>query len=250
MIPRTGTLLKSPVLDTVGVFGRSIEDIALLADTLAGHDENDAGSPTQPPPRLTALAGEDPPLDPTLAFVSQAGWATADDETRQGFDELTDLLGERCDPLDLPDTFQEAPAIHRTLLLAGLAGHGGRHCAGLRDTGVLADFEAGQAIPAVRYLAALDWREVLHAAHERLFDRYDAILTPAAAGEAKPGETETASSAFCTPWTLLGVPAVSLPLMEGPDGMPVGVQLVGRRGYDGRLLRTARWLVRLLTEDG
>ena len=43
-------------------------------------------------------------------------------------------------------------------------------------------------------------------------------------------------------WTFCGVPAVALPLMQGPRGLPVGVQLVGRRGEDGRLLRTARWL--------
>jgi Asp-tRNA(Asn)/Glu-tRNA(Gln) amidotransferase A subunit family amidase len=44
-------------------------------------------------------------------------------------------------------------------------------------------------------------------------------------------------------WTLLGMPALSLPLLQGENGLPLGVQLVGRRNYDARLLRTARWLV-------
>jgi Asp-tRNA(Asn)/Glu-tRNA(Gln) amidotransferase A subunit family amidase len=57
------------------------------------------------------------------------------------------------------------------------------------------------------------------------------------------GLDATGLPVFNTLWTLLGLPAVTLPLMQGPNGMPLGVQLVGRRGLDGRLLRTARWLM-------
>ena len=102
--------------------------------------------------------------------------------------------------------------------------------------------EEGRGIAAVDYLAARDWRAVLNVGLERIFERYDAIITPAAAGEAPVGEA-TGDPAFCRLWTLCGTPAVSLPLMTGPAGMPLGVQLVGRRGRDGRLLRTARWLI-------
>jgi Asp-tRNA(Asn)/Glu-tRNA(Gln) amidotransferase A subunit family amidase len=49
--------------------------------------------------------------------------------------------------------------------------------------------------------------------------------------------------AFCVPWTLLGMPAVTLPVMQGANGLPLGVQVVGRRNFDARLMRTARWLV-------
>ncbi len=73
--------------------------------------------------------------------------------------------------------------------------------------------------------------------------RYDAILTPAAAGTAPKGLGATGDPSFCTLWTLLGMPAISLPLMQGENGLPLGVQLVGRKGFDARLMRTARWLV-------
>ena len=76
-----------------------------------------------------------------------------------------------------------------------------------------------------------------------IFDEYDAILTPAAPGEAPKGLGATGNPVFCTIWTYLGLPAITLPLLRGPAGLPVGVQLVGRRGNDARLLRTARWLV-------
>ncbi|MEK6716122.1 MAG: amidase family protein, partial [candidate division NC10 bacterium] len=74
--------------------------------------------------------------------------------------------------------------------------------------------------------------------------RYDAILTPAAPGTAPSGLASTGDPSFCTLWTLCGMPAVSLPLMQGANGLPLGVQLVGPRDGDARLLRTARWLAR------
>ena len=75
-----------------------------------------------------------------------------------------------------------------------------------------------------------------------LFRRYDAILTPATTGVAPAGLASTGSPIFCTIWTLCGVPAVALPLLTGEQGLPLGVQLIGRKGDDARLLRTARWL--------
>ena len=79
-----------------------------------------------------------------------------------------------------------------------------------------------------------------------VLERYDAILTPAAPGEAPAGLGSTGNPAFNTLWSLCGMPAVSLPLLTGPTGLPVGVQLVGRRGDDARLLRAAAWLARAL----
>jgi Asp-tRNA(Asn)/Glu-tRNA(Gln) amidotransferase A subunit family amidase len=79
-----------------------------------------------------------------------------------------------------------------------------------------------------------------------VFDEYDAILTPAAPGEAPRGLDSTGNPAFCTTWTYLGMPAVTLPLLRSEAGLPIGVQLVGRRGNDARLLRSAHWLVKTL----
>ena len=63
------------------------------------------------------------------------------------------------------------------------------------------------------------------------------------AGAAPVGLESTGNPVFCTLWTFCGTPAITLPLMQGSHGMPIGVQLVGSRGDDARLLRTARWLV-------
>ena len=85
---------------------------------------------------------------------------------------------------------------------------------------------------------------------EMFMERYDAILTPAALGTAPKGLSATGDPALCTLWTLCGMPAVSLPIMRGANGLPLGVQLVGRRDFDARLLRTARWLLEKVPARG
>ena len=84
---------------------------------------------------------------------------------------------------------------------------------------------------------------MLNEGFDEIFERCDAIVTPAAPGTAPKGLETTGDPAFCTLWTLCGMPALTLPLMQGDNGLPMGVQLVGRRDDDARLLRTARWLV-------
>ena len=107
-----------------------------------------------------------------------------------------------------------------------------------------AQLERGRELRALDYLGALSRAAAFGDAFGDLFaQRYDAILTPAAAGTAPRGLESTGDPSFCTLWTLCGMPALSVPLMQGANGLPLGVQLVGPRHGDARLLRTARWLV-------
>ena len=99
---------------------------------------------------------------------------------------------------------------------------------------------------AVDYNAARDGQEILNAGLDAIFDQFDAIVTTAARGEAPRELTTTGDPVFSVLWTYCGVPALNLPLLTGKDGLPIGVQLVGRRFDDGRLLRTANWLTREL----
>ena len=101
-IPRTGILPQAPSLDTVGVFARTVEDAALLADALAGHDPADSATRLVPPPRLLETARTDPPVTPAIAFVKGPAWNQADPETQEGFAELADSLGAACEEVVLP----------------------------------------------------------------------------------------------------------------------------------------------------
>jgi Asp-tRNA(Asn)/Glu-tRNA(Gln) amidotransferase A subunit family amidase len=103
--------------------------------------------------------------------------------------------------------------------------------------------ERGQQVRAVAYNRAVDQIQRLNTALGEIFLHYDGIVTPAAPGAAPKGLDSTGSPMFCTIWTLCGVPSVTLPLLSGAAGLPIGVQLVAQKGDDARLLRTARWLV-------
>ena len=251
LIPRTGVLTQSHDLDTIGVFGRSVLDAALLAEAIIGHHPADKATAPMAAQRLPEAAKATPPLPPNLAFVRSSAWDQAEGATKQGFDELAEVLGERCDPVDLPEPFTQGHRVHRVLMTTGFARNLRRyHERGAQQLSghMQAALEEGRGVLAHDYLAAVDWIEVLNAGLEAIFERYDAILTPSAPGEAPHDLGTTGNPAFCTLWTLCGTPAISLPLLQGADGLPVGVQLVGRRGDDARLMRTASWLVDTATK--
>jgi Asp-tRNA(Asn)/Glu-tRNA(Gln) amidotransferase A subunit family amidase len=253
MIPRTGMRLMAAPLDTVGVFARTVVDAALIADAMVGFDPADGDTRRLPPPRLVDVALTAPPVAPELAFVKTPAWEEAEAPTRDGFAELVEALGPRCVEVALPEVFDEWAGAHRTLMQAGMARNLAPYYRRGKDRlspALRSLIEDGMKVTAVDYLAAIDWRESLGNGLEQLFERYDAIVTPAAPGEAPVGLDSTGNPAFNGLWTLCGVPAVTLPLLRGPNGLPVGVQVVGSRGNDARLLRTARWLMETVAGDG
>jgi Asp-tRNA(Asn)/Glu-tRNA(Gln) amidotransferase A subunit family amidase len=247
MISRTGVLMQSPPLDTVGVFGRSIEDVALIGDCLTAYDPRDTWMRQRSRTRFLDVARQDTPVEPVFAFVKSPPWDEyADGVTKEAFSELADALGERCDEVELPSVFAEGYDMQKVLQTADIAKfYGPIHA---KAPGVLSDslvgkIEDGRKITAVDYNRALDIREALNAGLEEIFERYDAIITPASAGPAPKGLKTTGNPIFNCLWTYLGVPCVTAPLLEDENGLPLGVQLVSARYDDGRVLRNARWLV-------
>lgn len=244
MIPRTGILMQSPTLDTVGVFARSVAGCALLAEVLAGHDPADPATEPLPRPRLLDTALAAPPLTPVFAFLKPPGWDRADPQTTVAVQELAAFLGDQCFEVTVPG-LEEAAAIRRRINVAEMSKcyyameRRGRD----RMSDVLKTaMDEGKAVLARDYIAALDWPKVLNAGMAQIFARCDAILCPAAPGPAPAGLEDTGDAIFNGLWTLTGMPAVTLPVFQSTDGLPMGIQIVGRRGDDARLLRTARWL--------
>lgn len=244
-IPRTGILPQARPLDTVGVFARSVVDAALLADVLSGPDASDPDC-SDAPPKVLDAALVPPPSPPTFVFARTASWPSAEPGTASAFEALAAALGDACREARLPSACDEAIALHTTMAFAGMA----RYYGAYHDRGAeaLSDWmrtaiEAGRRITAVDYLAALDRRDVLHAHLEDALGDGDVFLTPSAPGAAPAGLGATGSPAFNTLWTLCGMPAISLPLLTGAKGLPLGVQLVARRGEDARLMRAAAWLM-------
>jgi Asp-tRNA(Asn)/Glu-tRNA(Gln) amidotransferase A subunit family amidase len=251
-IPRTGVLMQSPTLDTVGVFAASPLDAALLAEVLMGHDAGDRATVPAPVPRLLDVARAAPPVRPVLAFVRPPGWDKADPDLHAAFDELVAALGDQVFEAPLPNAFDQAAKVRARINFAEMARYYHRYAknrAALGDR-TRAAIEEGEAILARDYLAALDWADVLYAGLGEIFERCDAILCPAATGPAPEGLDYTGDAIFNGLWTLTGTPAVTVPAFTASNGLPMGVQLVGPRGGDARLLRTANWLHGWLSEAG
>jgi Asp-tRNA(Asn)/Glu-tRNA(Gln) amidotransferase A subunit family amidase len=252
VIPRAGVLTQAPSLDTVGVYARSVEDLALLTDVIQGHDERDPASLLSSRPRLLATATQDWSLDPLFAFVKTHAWSEADAATHAAFGELVEELGGQATEIGLEHTTEAGYAAARLVQKVEMAFQFGplldRSPDQLSDN-LRQQLEDGRRVSGVAYLAALNAREKFYATVEEVLLNYGTILTPAAPGPAPKGLASTGNPVFCGFWTYLGVPAVTLPLLE-VAGLPMGVQLIGARRDDGRLLRTARWLTRRLGGAG
>ena len=245
LISRKGVLTLSRTLDQVGVFAGSLDDAALIAEVLMAYDPNDAEMRPRARPRLRETLAEEPPMPPKLAFAKTPVWSHAEGDTKEAFAELMEVLGDGAQEVELPSMFEQAVEVHRAIQDAEAAVNYApeyekgrdRLSAKLREI-----IEHGQQVGAGDYIRAVGRIALLRDSLDEYFDHYDAFLTPAAPGEAPVGLDSTGNPIFCTTWTLLGMPAISLPLLTGSNGMPIGVQLVGQHGQDARLLRTARWL--------
>jgi len=253
LISRYGVSPLSRTLDHVGLFARSIDDIALLAEQLVVYDEHDPD--TRPRARLpfSAVAAEEPPLDPMFAFIKTPMWERADDDTKKGFAEIVEHLGVQVEEVELSPSASEAWQWHQTIMAPEMALNLDREWHHGRDRlseQLRQQIERGRAIAAFDYQHALRHIDPIHESFVELFEqRYDAILTAAAPSAAPKGLASTGDPSFCTLWTLCGMPCITLPLLQSSGGLPIGVQLIGPRGGDARLLRTARWFAAKLAES-
>ncbi|MEM8553879.1 MAG: amidase [Pseudomonadota bacterium] len=249
-IPRTGALKQSQTLDTLGVFGRTPNDAAMFAEVLFGADEGDAATALAPHPKLLDTVNAGAPLPPVFAFVKPPGWDQADEDTRQAFEQMAKHLSDQVFEAPLPSAFGQAAHQRGVINFAEMARNYYTYGKSRDQLGpkTVEGIEAGEAISARDYLSALDWQSILTAGLDEIFERCDAILTPAALGPAPKGLDSTGDSIFNGMWTFCGTPAVTIPVLTAENGLPMGVQLVGPKGSDGRLLRTADWLWQSLTQ--
>ncbi len=247
LISRAGVLMLSRKLDHVGAFARSLGDLARILGVIAGPDPEDPDTRPFALPDFETIQCEPPALPPRFAFVRTPVWQKADADTRAAFEQLAARIGSQVGLVDLPEKFAQAWNAHRRIMATDMAHNLAPFLARGEPSEALAKIiREGREAKAVDYLAALRDAEGYQRGLTEIFDSYDAILTPAAAGVAPKGLHSTGDPVFCSLWTLTGLPALCLPLLAGEGGLPIGVQLVGAPGQDARLLRTATALIKML----
>ncbi|MET0971663.1 MAG: amidase [Tardiphaga sp.] len=246
-IPRSGVHHLSPSLDHIGFFARRIDDVAYALSLLAGRSDTDLhGEPL--PAFEIAVEGVEPLPSPRLAVVRFAKFAKAEIEQQQVFEAAVTKLrgaGATVTELALPELDRDNWDTINTILTSE-----GAHI--FRD--LVARYpdqtsdplkklvETGSAHGVVDYLAAKALQTQLRADFTIQMAPFDAVLTLPAFGEAPLGLSYTGDAEYCAPWTLIGVPALSLPAGFGKRGLPLGLQVVGAYRQDLHMLRVAKWI--------
>ena len=247
LISRHLVLQISRALDQIGVFSNTLEDAALISEQLFGYDKQDPDTSISAKPKLLVASKQKPPMEPLFAYIKLPFMNELDDNTKEIFEELKDKLKGRVDEIELPEGFNGIPSWHKIIMESDMARSFSieytKSKDKLSDT-IIETIERGQKYTAVEYNDALSKIDVANSYFNQFFYDYDAILTPSAVGEAPKGLTSTGNPIFSTIWTYCGMPCISLPLLKGRNGLPIGVQLVSSLFDDERLFRNASWLTK------
>lgn len=245
VISRTGLLQTSVSLDQVGCFGRTLDDAAVLTDVIGSYDQHDATSFARPRPAMAAGAAAEPPVTPDLAWFNLPFNDRLSNDAREGMEAVLDMLGPQVTRMDPADALSNLVAVQARIHEYEIAQHQAdvfdAHWDQISET-LKPIITRARQITKDEYEDALAVKASAEAFFADFFTEFDAIIAPAAAGEAPKFGNGTGDPIFCTLWTLAGLPCVTLPLLVGDTGLPIGVQLIGPAEKDDRLLRTARWL--------
>lgn len=244
-ISRSGVLQTSVSLDQLGTFGRSLADAALLADVISGYDQRDSESFVHARPAMLEGALAEAPVEPDLVWFNLPFHDRLSEAAHDGLSDIMDILGPRLQRMDPADTLAQLVAvqarIHEYEICQHLAETFDAHWDDLSDT-LKPVLTRGRQIGRAEYEDALAVKKSAEDFFDDFLSEFDAIVAPSAAGEAPIFGQGTGDPIFCTLWTLAGLPCVTLPLLVGETGLPIGVQVIGPAGKDDRLLRTARWV--------
>jgi Asp-tRNA(Asn)/Glu-tRNA(Gln) amidotransferase A subunit family amidase len=234
LISRIGMKIMADSLDTIGVIARSVADCGLFAGAVSGRDLGDPDAK--------------PGTTPRIGICRSPAWDGAAAETQALLARVTDALGRAGASIsqrELPTQFAGLVDAHPIVMNSEsaralgweLAHHPDQISEGLRER---------LAFGLNQSQAALENAYRVFEATQRAFpdamDGLDVLVTPSAQGEAPKGLEWTGDPAFNSIWTSLHVPCVTVPAGTGPNGLPLGIQIVGRQGDDRSVLAWARWV--------
>jgi Asp-tRNA(Asn)/Glu-tRNA(Gln) amidotransferase A subunit family amidase len=250
MIPRSGVLRTSETLDQVGVFARYYEDVALVGDVISEFDPVDPSSFCRPRPRLLNSVCSEPLVAPNFVWFEMPYFDKLSDDSREGMMVVLNALGGQVERLDAGEPFtglvESQNIIHYYEIARNLVKIRENHNDTLSPQ-VSKLLAHGATISDQAYQEAIELRNGAISYFGSLFNDFDAIITPSAPGEAPLFSAgNTGNPIFSTVWTLCGLPCLNMPVLMSENDMPIGVQLVGGREEDDKLLRMGSWMLATL----
>jgi Asp-tRNA(Asn)/Glu-tRNA(Gln) amidotransferase A subunit family amidase len=235
LISRGGIKFAAESRDTIGLIGRSIDDVDLVASVLTGR--------ARVPSRETA---------PRIGLCRTLFWDHALAESQHAIEDCARRLqaaGATFHDVALPQSFDaliEARTIINPVERARSMAHEWNTNRDLLSPGLTRQIEDGLTIPYARYIESLQRIKECRDLVPEIFGEADVLLAPAVTGEAPKGLESTGDTRFQEFWTALHTPTITLPTHRGPNGLPIGIQLIGRLYEDETLLAAARWIFQRL----
>ena len=252
-ISRYGIIPRSWSMDHDGIFTRNVEDSALLLQILAGHDPKDPTSSTQPILKYGHALEDTSP--PRLGLIKEFFHDNAHQDVKKNLEDVNKKLmdsGAEILEVHLPKIFDAVHPAQRIIgTTEGAAYHEKIFKTKMMDyrpkiRGLIA---SGLLVPAAVYLKSQRIRSQFIREITEILKPYDCFLTPSATMPAPKGLKSTGSSAFNSPWSFRGFPSITIPSGLTKDGLPLGIQLVGRPFDESRVLGIAKWCDKIIKFD-
>ncbi len=227
-------------LDHIGYMTRTVEDAHIMLDALTV--KKNEYKPRENPPRIGVLS---------LGYFRD----NATDEVWSGFEKAVAMIwGEGAETVDvqLPDTFRHVSDVHRVIMSVETAAAHEDIFKTRRDEyrGYMQGFlSSGLLVPATSYLRAQRLRGEIILDMVKLIGKYDCVITPSSVDTAPEGLSWTGSPAFNSPWSLTGLPSITVPSGLSEKRMPLGLQLIGTPYSEWSLLEIAGWCEKVLGFD-
>ena len=245
LISRNGALKTSEKLDTIGVFGKSVEDVALLAKALIKKDLYDSSTVHFAAENMLEECRKGPVFEPKFIFYKTDKWKKINKDSRDAFEFFIKKFKKNIEIFDEPSYFKNIPKYHQIIHETDLANNFQAYYK--KDKKKLSKemreaIERGLKHSAYDYANAIDFMKQSYESYKEVFEDYHGVITPSSSGVADKGLKSTGSADFQKIWTYLGLPTISLPLLTGENDLPLGVQLIGDKLDDLRFLGTANWL--------
>ena len=245
LISRNGVLRTSYSLDQIGMFGRKVEDVAMLAKVLIKKDKYDTATVHYSTENILSEMKKGPLFEPKFIFYKTDHWKIIDKKSREAFEYFIKSFKKNIEVFDTPSYFKDIHKYHQIIHETDLANNFSVYYKKFKKklSKYMQDaISNGNKYSAKEYAEAIDFMKRSYESYEEVFEDYHGVLSPSSPGVAPKGLKSTGTAEFNKVWSYLGTPCISLPLLEGENNLPLGVQLIGNKYDDHRFLGVANWL--------